>query len=118
MTEPTSGELADSVIRAGRDWGVEVTAGADGVLRIVRRREVAVEPAVEIRFTEDEILEYYRRIADEAERGIAPEGPWDWWMTLMSTHLVEALDELGRVGRPCAITIGRTGFTVTSAAED
>jgi hypothetical protein len=34
-------------------------------------------------------------------------------MTLMSTHLAEALHDLDRAARPCVIVVGDTGFIVT-----
>ena len=112
MADPTIEQLAKSVITVGTDWGLEISCGSDGRLRIVRRGGELLDPAVEFAVTDSELRAYYRHIA-AAERGVAPEPVWEWWMTLMSTHLAETLYDLDRAARPCVIVVGDTGFSVT-----
>ncbi|MGW5456500.1 hypothetical protein [Nocardia sp. NPDC003979] len=113
MADPTIEQLSESVITAGADWGLEISSGYDGRLRIVRRGGELLDPAVDFAVADSELRAYYRRIAEEAERGAAPKPASDWWMTLMSTHLAEALYDLDRAARPCVVIVGDTGFKVT-----
>lgn len=113
MADPTIEQLTESVITAGTNWGLEISSGSDGRLRIARCGGELLDPAVEFAVTDSELRAYYRPIAEEAERGVAPEPAWEWWMTLMSTHLAEALHDLDRAARPCVIVVGDTGFSVT-----
>lgn len=101
MGDPTIEQLTESVITAGVDWGLEMGSGPDGRLRIVRRGGQLLDATVEFALTDSELRAYYRDIAEEAERGVATEPAWGWWMTLMSTHLAEALHDLDRQVRPC-----------------
>lgn len=113
MADPTIEQLAESVTTAGADWGLEICRGAHGRLQIIRRGGQLLDPPVEFAITDSELRAYYRGIAEEADRGVAPEPAWQWWMTLMSTHLAEALHDLDRAARPCVLVIGDAGFTVT-----
>ncbi|WP_454196279.1 hypothetical protein [Nocardia sp. Marseille-Q1738] len=115
MPDPSVSDLVGSVVDAGRDWNLEIISDSRGDLWITGRGGSPMHPAVPIRFTEDALLEYYRSIAEDPAR--QEQSPWEWWMTLMSTHLYESLYEMDKIGKPCAVVIGATGFTA-SAADD
>ncbi|WP_280503112.1 hypothetical protein [Nocardia farcinica] len=116
MPEPTTTELIESVVQAGRDWTLGISRADQGHLNVDSRGDRRLDSPIEIVFTATELHSYYRRIAEEAERGVAPEPPWEWWMTLMSTHLMEAVHETDRRTEPCVITVTATGFAATPAS--
>lgn len=113
MADPTIEQLAESVTTAGADWELEISRGPHDRLQIIRRRGELLDPPVEFAITDDELRAYYRGIAEEADRGVAPEPAWEWWMTLMSTHLAEALHDLDRATQPCVLIINDTGFAAS-----
>ncbi|MFC8526318.1 hypothetical protein [Nocardia sp. NPDC057227] len=113
MPEPTNAELVGSVIAAGREMRLDITVDSSGAVWISGRRGVAVEPPVEVRFTVESLERYYLDIANDAGRGQI--SPWDWWCTLMSTHLYEALYQLDRISGRAVVVIERTGFAARSA---
>lgn len=113
MPDPSVSDLVNSVVDAGRDLKLEITSDSQGSLRITGRRGSPVNPPVTFRFTEDSLIGYYRGIAEDPGRGEL--SPWEWWMTLMSTHLYEALYKMDRIGKPCFLVIGATGFTACAA---
>jgi len=118
VADPTVEQLSESVTTAGADWGAEIVRGPLGRLQIIRRHGELLYVPVEFAVTDAELRAYYRRIAEEAERGAAPEPAWEWWMTLMSTHLAEALHDLDREKRPCVVIVGDTGFAATPVYSD
>ncbi|MFC4373121.1 hypothetical protein ACFO5K_03320 [Nocardia halotolerans] len=118
MADPTIEQLSESVTTAGADWGAEIGRGPHGRLQIIRRHGELLHMPVVFAVTDAELRAYYRRIAGEAERGVAPEPAWEWWMTLMSTHLAEALHELDRDKRPCVVIVGDTGFAAAPVDSD
>jgi hypothetical protein len=101
-------ELVQSVIDAGQ----ELEAGLvvrEGSLWLVRRGERPVDPPVQLRFTDEELLAYYRRVA-AGSRAAGEESPWAWWQLLVPVHLLEAIHDTDRVGGPCFIHIGKAGL--------
>ncbi|WP_043647379.1 hypothetical protein [Nocardia thailandica] len=117
MPDPTTDELIESVVAAGREWNLSIGQTDHGHLAIGSRGDRKLEHPIEILFTAPELHSYYRRIAGEAEQGGAPEPPWAWWMTLMSTHLLEAVHETDRREERCVITVTATGFAAEPATE-
>ncbi|MFR9749540.1 hypothetical protein ACL02S_00735 [Nocardia sp. 004] len=115
--DPITTELIESVVQAGQDWTLGISQADQGHLRVISRGDRRLERPIEILFTAKELHTYYRRIADEAERGVAPEPPLEWWMTLMSTHLMEAVHGADRHNEPCVITVTATGFAATPATQ-
>ncbi|MFR9751713.1 hypothetical protein ACL02S_11845 [Nocardia sp. 004] len=105
-------ELVNSVVTAGRGLNLDIALDEQGGLWITSRSGSPVSPPVAIRFTDESLTEYYRRIA----RKTYPErsSDWDLWMMLMSTHLYESLYEMGKISGPCAVVIGETGFTAVA----
>ncbi|MFC9871712.1 hypothetical protein [Nocardia salmonicida] len=118
MADPTIEQLVESVTTAGAEWGAEIGRGSHGRVQIIRRHGELLDTPVEFAVTDGELRAYYRRIAEEAERGVAPEPEWEWWMTLMSTHLAEALHDLDREKRPCVVIVRDSGFAATPVDSD
>ena len=110
MHEPPFVELVHSVIEAGREWDLDISDRA-GTLWIEGRAGEPVVPPVEIRFTGDELVEYYRRTVDEGGHEDTPQTPLEWWKTLVSTHLAEAVYQLGGLEGPALLRIDGYGFT-------
>ncbi|MEU2043730.1 hypothetical protein [Nocardia niwae] len=113
VPDPSVSDLVNSVVDAGRDLNLEIMSDSAGSLWITGRRGSPVSPPVAFMFTEDSLIEYYRSIAGDPGRGEL--SPWEWWMTLMSTHLYEALYKMDRIGKPCFLVIDATGFTASAA---
>ncbi|MGQ4617599.1 hypothetical protein [Nocardia sp. R7R-8] len=103
-------ELTDSVIRAGTEWGYQVSHDDAGRLQLTSTGESPVVPPLKFRFTDEELRDYYLRLAAKAGTPSGESTPWKTWMVLMSTHLDEAVYKAGVLNRPCVITIGETGF--------
>lgn len=117
MAEPTTAELADSVIEAGLDWHYGISRTDTGQLDLNSRGSTPLDPPIEIRFTAEELRSYYQGIAADAERDPATQSPWQWWMTLMPTHLREAVYEMDKLAEPGVITITDSGFAAEPAAR-
>ena len=113
MPDPSVLDLLNSVVDAGHDLKLEITFDPHGSLWITGQHGSSVSPPVAFRFTEESLVEYYRSVAEDPGR--SELSPWEWWMTLMSTHLYETLYKMGRIGKPCVVVIGATGFTASAA---
>lgn len=108
--EPSVDELVDSVIRAGAELRYRIIRDGVGRLQITADGESPMEPPLVFAVTEQELLDYYARLAADAGRPGGASTPWKTWLLLMSTHLEEAVYQAGVLDRPCVIVIGKTGF--------
>ncbi len=108
--EPSLDELTDSVIRAGTEWGYRFGRDDAGRLQLVSVGESPVVPSIEFRFTDQELRDYYSRLAAKAGTPTGESTPWKTWMVLMSTHLSEAVYKAGVLDQPCVIVIDTAGF--------
>ncbi|WP_174184561.1 hypothetical protein [Nocardia barduliensis] len=110
MSDPAMADLVRSIIEAGRDWDLGIVERG-GSLWIDRRAGAPVQPPVEIRFTRDELAEYYQRTVSDGGHEASPQTSWEWWKSLVSTHLAEAMYKLGGLAGPGVIKIGEFGLT-------
>ncbi len=109
-SEPSLDELTDSVIRACTEWGYQVGHDDAGRLQLTSIGESPVVPPLKFRFTDQELRDYYSRLAAKAGTPNGESTPWKTWMVLMSTHLSEAVYKAGVLNGPCVIVIDRAGF--------
>lgn len=114
MPDPTGDDLVSSIIEAGRDWDLGIVE-RNGSLWVEQRAGESVRPPVEIRFTRDELAEYYQRTVSGGGHEASPQSPWEWWKSLVSTHLAEAMYKLGGLSRPGVIRIGEYGLTAVGS---
>ncbi|MEU6827428.1 hypothetical protein ABZ894_02135 [Nocardia beijingensis] len=114
-SHPTTAELTQSVIAAGREWQVEISSSDQG-LQITGRGGERLDVPIEFAVTDDEMRAYYVEVSKSS---LYPEDQkWQQWQSLMSTHLLEALHELDRHDAHCVITVGETGFTAVPQQLD
>lgn len=109
-SDPDLDELTDSVVRAGNEWGYRIGRDSAGRLLLTAVGESPVVPTVEFRFSDQELRDYYARLAAKAGTPTGESTPWKTWMVLMSTHLSEAVYKVGVLNQPCVIVIDRAGF--------
>lgn len=109
-SDPDLDELTDSVVRAGNEWGYQIDRDSAGRLLLTAVNDSPVVPSVEFRFTDQELRDYYTRLAAKAGTPTGESTPWQTWMILMSTHLSEAVYKAGVLNQPCAIVIDSAGF--------
>lgn len=76
MADPTTEQLSESVTTARRGLGSGEQQRPHGRLQITSRQGELLDRPVEFAVTDAELRAFYRRIADEAERGVAPELIW------------------------------------------
>ncbi|WP_067646966.1 hypothetical protein [Nocardia harenae] len=60
--------------------------------------------------TDQELLDYYARLAGYAGKPGGSGTAWQSWLMLMSTHLEEAVYAAAKPGASTSIVIGATGF--------
>ncbi|MFF7938790.1 hypothetical protein [Nocardia gamkensis] len=108
--EPSVEELTESVIRAGTESGYQISRDDTGRLQITAIDESPVEPPLTFAVTDQELHDYYLRLAANTGKPVGAGTPWKTWMLLMATHLDEAVYKAGVLNQPCVITIGETGF--------
>ncbi|MBF6299312.1 hypothetical protein IU459_17435 [Nocardia amamiensis] len=113
MSDPTLADLVRSIIEAGRDWDLGIVE-RNGSLWIERRAGELVRPPVEIQFAAEELAEYYQRTVSEGGYEASPQSPWEWWKSLLSTHLAEAMYKQGRLAGRGVIRIGEFGLTAVA----
>lgn len=109
-SDPGLDELTASVIRAGNEWGYQIDRDSSGRLLLTAVGESPVIPPVEFRFSDQELRDYYARLAAKAGTPTGESTPWKTWMVLMSTHLSEAVYKAGVLNQPCVIVIDSAGF--------
>lgn len=109
-SEPSVDELTESVIRAGTEAGYRIGHDDAGRLQITAIGESPVEPPLTFEVTDQELRDYYARLAADTEGPVGAGTPWKTWMLLMSTHLDEAVYKAGVLNRPCVIVIDESGF--------
>ncbi|MEU6185949.1 hypothetical protein [Nocardia sp. NPDC047038] len=109
-SDPGLDELTASVIRAGNEWGYQIDRDSAGRLLLTAVGESPVAPPVEFRFNDQELRDYYARLAAKAGTPTGESTPWKTWMVLMSTHLSEAVYKAGVLNQPCVIVIDSAGF--------
>ncbi|MGW4714908.1 hypothetical protein [Nocardia sp. NPDC004260] len=103
-------ELAESVIRAGTESGYRISRDEAGRLQITAVGDSPVEPPLTFVVTDQQLRDYYARLAANTGGPVGAGTPWKTWMLLMSTHLDEAVYKAGVLNQPCVIVIGETGF--------
>lgn len=108
--EPSVDELVESVMRAGAESGYGIDRDDEGRLQITAIDTSPVNPPLTFLVTDQELQDYYIRLAANTEKPVGAGTPWKTWMLLMSTHLDEAVYKAGLLDRPCVIRIGETGF--------
>ncbi|MFC3964503.1 hypothetical protein [Nocardia jiangsuensis] len=107
---PSIEDLVDSVIRAGGELGLRIERSEAGRLASTVDGEMRVEPPLIFSMTDQELLDYYVRLAGYAGKPGGSSTPWPSWLMLMSTHLEEAVYQSGEAGASTSIVIGVTGF--------
>jgi hypothetical protein len=108
---PSIEDLVASVIRAGAEIGLRIERDEAGQLVITADGATPLEGPLNFSMTDQELLDYYTRLAAYAGRPGGSSTPWQSWLMLMSTHLEEAVYQAAKVGTPATIGIGETGFT-------
>jgi hypothetical protein len=73
VADPTIEQLTESVISVGTDWGLEMSSGSDGRLRIVRRSGELLDPPVEFAVTDSELRAYFFDTSPKK-----PSAVWRW----------------------------------------
>ncbi|MEV0356918.1 hypothetical protein AB0H71_12720 [Nocardia sp. NPDC050697] len=107
---PSIEELVDSIIRAGADIGLRIERDDAGRLMITADGAARFEAPLTFTMTDQELLDYYARLAAHAGKPGGSSTPWQSWSMLMSTHLEEAVYEAGKPEASTSIVIGATGF--------
>ncbi|NUS95726.1 MAG: hypothetical protein HOQ36_25520 [Nocardia sp.] len=114
-SEPSIGELIDSIVRAGTEAGYRIGRDSAGRLQVTATASSPMDPPLTFRFTGQQLRDYYTSAAADTGKSGGAGTPWETWMLSMSTHLGEAVYKAGTTAGPSEIVIYEGRFWIEPA---